>query len=141
MKLLKGTTMRAIFAGLALLVPLAAAYADLPPTPDAGPFAVSVAGLDFKIMDVHVKYPPGYYKTFPMAVLTGCKATHANCRLAKAKNLIGMEVQTANGEYLKPEQGQLHMLQDAFAHAKGPVTLELYRRESGETAKVDFARR
>jgi len=131
--------MRAIPVSLAFLPFLAAARADIAPTPDAGPFMATVAGLDFAIQEVQVKFPPGYTKTFQVAVLTGCKAAHANCRLAKAKHLIGMEVETVNGEALRPEQGRLHMIVDAFR--RGAVTLEFDRRDGGETMKVDFASR
>jgi hypothetical protein len=129
--------MRAILVCFAVL--FCAARADIAPTPDAGPFTLSVAGLDFAIQDVKVKYPPGYTKTFQVAVLTGCTEGHANCTLAKAKNLIGMEVESVNGESLRPEAGRLHQIAQAFKH--GAVKLELDRRDGGEAVTVSFSRR
>lgn len=123
---------------IALLL-AAPAAADMPPTPDAGPSTATIAGLDFAVQDARVRMPPGYYKTFPVAVLTGCQKRHANCRRARA--LIGMEVQSVNGESLQPEQGMLHQLGDIFAHAGKPVTMELYRRDGGLTANVSFSPR
>jgi len=133
--------MRPILAGLALLLALAGARADIAPTPDAGPFLATIAGLEFEIQNVEVKMPPGYTKTFEVAVLTGCTAGHANCWLAASRHLIGMEVESVDGEDLRPELGRLHQIADIFAHAKGPVKIELYRRDGGQQATVSFARR
>ena len=129
--------MRKVFILPALLLAMAVARADIAPTPDAGPFSLSVAGLEFQIQPVVVKYPPGYTKTFQVAVLTGCQAGHRNCTLARRKNLIGMEVNSVNGASLRPEEGQLHQIGEAFK--KGDAALELYRRQGGITVTVSFA--
>ena len=100
---------------------------------------LSVAGLTFAIQPVRVKYPPGYTKTFQVAVLTGCVARHPNCKLAKAKNLIGMEVASVNGATLDPAQGRLRQIGEAFRH--GDVSVELYRRDGADTATVTFSHR
>jgi len=126
------------FAALLIAAP---AIADIPPIPDAGPTTLAVAGLDFTIQPVTVRYPPGYSKTFQTAVLTGCAEHHPNCRLAQAKNLIGMEVDSLNGEALNPRPGRLAMIREAFQHATGDVTIAFFRRGGGEKLTVAFARR
>jgi len=132
--------MRSIFACVALPLLLAAARADIAPIPDRGPFTLEVAGLDFSIQPVSVKYPPGYTKTYQVAVLSGCADGHPNCTLAKQSHLIGMEVQSVNGASLN-EQSRLGTIRDAFAHTRGLVELELYRRDGGESLTLGFARR
>ena len=134
--------MRAIVFGFAMLLGTSAAVADIIPEPDHGPVRATVAGLEFALRSVEVTMPPGYTKTFEVAVLTGCVENHPNCKLAHARDLIGMEVNTVDGESLQPEIGQLTQIADAFAHAKGPVKLELYRRGGdAQTVEVAFARR
>ena len=131
--------MRPILIAVALLLAISAAAADILPEPDHGPAQAIVAGLKFELGSAEVKYPPGYTKTFQVAVLAGCVERHPNCALAHAKNLIGMEVESVNGESLRPEEGRLRQLARAFAHAKQPVALELYRRTGGESATIRFA--
>jgi hypothetical protein len=129
---------------LALMLAGAAARADILPEPDRGPPMATVGGLDFAIQSVEVKYPPGYTKTLPVVVLTGCTDGHRNCELARSKNLIGMEVLMVDGEDLRPENGRVQQIVDAFERksAAKTVTLELYSRGSGsESIKVSFARR
>ena len=134
--------MRVLFVCFALMLSTSAVRADIAPTPDNGPVQVTAAGLKFELQSVEVTMPPGYTKTFEVAVLTGCVEKHPNCAPAHAKKLIGMEVESVNGESLQPEIGQLTQIADAFAHAKGPVKLELYRRGGdGQTVEVAFARR
>jgi hypothetical protein len=131
--------MRVLFVCFALMLGTSAMRADIAPTPDAGPATANAAGLKFELQSVEVKYPPGYTKTFEVAVLTGCVERHPNCKLAHAKNLIGMEVESVDGESLRPEEGRLRQLAKAFAHAKKPVALELYRRTGGQSVTIGFA--
>ena len=129
---------------LALMLAGAAARADILPEPDRGPPMATAGGLDFAIQSVEVKFPPGYTKTLPVVVLTGCTDGHRNCKLARSRNLIGMEVLTVDGEYLRPENGRVQQIVNAFERksAAKTVILELYSRGSGsESIKVSFARR
>ena len=129
---------------LALMLAGAAARADILPEPDRGPPMATAGGLDFAIQSVEVKFPPGYTKTLPVVVLTGCTDGHRNCELARSKNLIGMEVLMVDGEDLRPENGRVQQIVDAFERksAAKTVILELYSRGSGsESIKVSFARR
>ena len=131
--------MRVLFVCFALLLGTSAMRADIAPTPDAGPTTATVAGLKFELGSAEVKYPPGYTKTFQVAVLAGCVERHPNCKLAHAKNLIGMEVESVDGQSLRPEEGRLRQIAKAFAHAKKPVALELYRRSGGDSVTIGFA--
>ena len=131
--------MRVLFVCFALLLGTSAMRADIAPTPDAGPTTATVAGLKFELGSAEVKYPPGYTKTFQVAVLAGCVERHPNCKLAHAKNLIGMEVESVDGQSLRPEEGRLRQIAKAFARAKKPVTLELYRRSGGDSVTIGFA--
>lgn len=127
---------------LALLL-ASPALADIAPPPDQGPPSASVAGLDFAMQTGQVRMPPGYYKTFPIVVLVGCMEGTANCTLAHAKNLIGMEVGTVNGAYLRPEIGRIKQIVDAFTRKSDAktVTLELYSPAPDiEPFKVSFAK-
>ena len=129
---------------LALMLAGAAARADILPEPDRGPPMATAGGLDFAIQSVVVKFPPGYTKTLPVVVLTGCTDGHRNCTLARSRNLIGMEVLTVDGQYLRPENGRVQQIVDAFERksAARSVTLELSSRGSGnESIKVSFVRR
>ena len=135
---------RITLACLAFMLAASTARADIAPEPDRGPPMATAGGLDFAIQSVVVKFPPGYTKTLPVVVLTGCTVGHRNCKLARSRKLIGMEVLTVNGEYLRPENGSVRQIVDAFASksAAKTVTLELYSRGSGsESIKVSFARR
>jgi hypothetical protein len=124
---------------LVILLAASAASADILPVPDRGPPMADVAGLTFQVQDVSVRFPPGYSKTLQVAVLTGCADGTPNCRLAKSRGLIGMEVNSANDVSLEPEQGMVRQIVDAFRRSKS-VTLELYRRGAGgEPVKVRFA--
>ncbi len=134
--------------GLALMLAAAPAGADIPPTPDHGPFMGSAGGLDFAIQSVQVEIGPAngphYYKTNQIAVLTGCTDGQPNCALAKSKNLIGMEVAAVDGQELRPEIGMVRQILDAFANqaAAPTVTLELFSRGSNNPpVKIAFARR
>lgn len=129
------------------LLMTATAHADLLPTPDPGPYSGSAAGLDFSIHSVTVEMGPvlgpHYSKTEQVVVLDDCTDGRPNCALARSKNLIGMEVETVDGQDLRPEKGMVRQILDAFANraAGATVTLELYRRGSdGGTIKVAFAR-
>lgn len=126
-----------------LLLAASPALADIAPPPDQGPPSASVAGLDFAMQTGQVRMPPGYYKTFPIVVLVGCTEGTANCKLAHAKNLIGMEVDTADGAYLRPEIGRIKQIVDAFNSKSGAktVTLEFSPRDTnGQSVKVSFAK-
>ena len=136
--------MRFMLVCFAFIFTAFTARADIAPEPDRGPLMASAGGLDFAIRSVVVKFPPGYTKTLQVAVLVGCTDGHPNCRLARSKNLIGMEVLTVDGEYLRPENGMVRQIVDAFEHkaAAGTVMLELFSRGSGnQSIKVSFARR
>lgn len=136
--------MRCMPVCLAFILAVSAANADILPKPDRGPSMATVAGLDFAIQNVTVKYPPGYTKTLPTVVLTGCTDGHENCRLARSKNLIGMEVLSVDGAGLEPDPGRIQQIIAAFSHGKGTqrVTLELYSRSSaGAAIMVAFARK
>ena len=135
---------RITLACLAFMLAAATARADIAPEPDRGPPMATAGGLDFAIQSVVVKFPPGYTMTLPVVVLTGCTAGHRNCRLARFRNLIGMEVLTVDGQYLRPENGRVQQIVDAFERksAARSVTLELSSRGSGnESIKVSFVRR
>ena len=125
---------------LLLAVP---AGADIAPPPDQGPASASAAGLDFALQSRQVRMPPGYYKTYPVVVLTGCTEGTANCKLAHAKNLIGMEVSTVDGSFLQPQIGRVQQIVNAFTSKSGPktVTLELYSRDTSDKPfTVSFAK-
>jgi len=142
--------------GLVCLVLAAAstAFADMLPTPDRGPSSGNAGGLDFSIQTVTFEMGPvlgpHYSKTGQAVVLDGCTDGTPNCSLARSKNIIGMEVETVDGQYLRPQNGLVRQILDAFANKKaGPtIVLELWRRPPGggtigadnETTKVSFAR-
>jgi hypothetical protein len=129
---------------LAFMLAVSTARGDILPEPDRGPPMATVGGLDFAIQSVEVTFPAGYTKTLQVAVLVGCTDGHRNCRLARFRNLIGMEVLTVDGEDLRPENGMVQQIVDAFERkpAARSVTLELFSRGSGnESIKVSFARR
>jgi len=128
---------------LALMLAVSSARGDIMPQPDRGSPSVSVAGLDFAVQSVAVKFPPGYTKTLQVAVLVGCVSGRANCEIARSRNLIGMEVLTVGGQYLRPENGMMQQIVNAFEHKSSnqTVTLELFSRTSnGPMIKVAFAR-
>jgi len=136
--------MHRMFVLFGLVLAVSAAHADILPEPDHGPPMATVAGLDFMIQSVEVKFPPGYTKTAQTVILTGCTHGHVNCRLARSKSLIGMEVVSVDNSSLRPEHGMIQQIADAFARKKGTqkVTLELYARGSeGSPVKVAFASR
>jgi hypothetical protein len=123
------------------------AHADIPPTPDRGPLTGSAGSLNFAIQPVQVEMGPEngphYYKTQQVAVLVGCTDGQPNCILAKSKNLIGMEVATVDGQELRPENGMVRQILDAFANksAAQTVTIELFSRlPNSKSIKVSFAR-
>ena len=128
---------------LAFMLAAPTARGDIAPTPDHGPPMATAGGLDFAIQSVEAEFPTGYTKTAQVVVLVGCTGGHPNCRLARYRNLIGMEVLTVNGEYLRPENGMVQQIVDAFERkaAARKVTLELFSRGSdSEPIKVSFAR-
>ena len=136
--------MRFMLVCFAFILTAFTARADIAPEPDRGPPMATAAGLDFAIQFVVVKFPPGYTKTLQVAVLVGCTDGHRNCKLARSRNLIGMEVLTVDGEYLRPENGRVQQIVDAFASksAGRSITLELFSRGSGnQSMKVSFVRR
>lgn len=129
---------------LAFMLAASTAHGDIAPIPDRGPPMATAGGLDFAVQSVEVKFPPGYTKRLQVAMLVGCTDGHPNCRLARSKNLVGMEVLTVDGEYLRHENGMMRQIVDAFERkaAARTVTLELLSRGSGnESIKVSFARR
>ncbi len=135
-------------ACLMLLAAIAIARADILPTPDRGPPLGSAGGLDFEVQSVEVEMGPvngpHYQKSEQVVVLVGCDDGQPNCALARARNLIGMEVDAVDGADLRPEKGMVQQIIDAFApNAAAPtITLELYSRASNsDPVKVDFARR
>jgi hypothetical protein len=100
--------------------------------PDRGPAKGSAGGLTFAVKSVEVTLPRGYKKKLQAVVLVGCASDHPNCILAKSKDLIGMEVETVNAEYLRPERGMVQQILDAFRQ-KSPnqkVILSLVSRSS-----------
>jgi hypothetical protein len=126
-----------------VLLLTAPARADITPPPDQGPAAASAGGLDFAMQSRQERMPPGYYKTFPVVVLVGCTEGTSNCTLAHAKNLIGMVVDSVDGDYLQAEIGRIKQIVDAFESQSGAKTvkLELYSRDSpGPSIWVSFAK-
>lgn len=131
---------------LLALVLASAALADILPTPDKGPPIGSAGGLDFQVESaLYMMGPPGrqYSKQEQIVVLTGCTEGRRNCSLAKRKNLIGMQVESVDGAYLRPENGMIQQIIDAFARkGAGPaVTLEFSARDGGQTAQSVAFRR
>jgi hypothetical protein len=125
------------------------ARADVAPEPDHGPPIATVAGLDFAVQTVEEEKGPvvgGRYYSEPeqVVVLTGCTAGHPNCKLAKSKNLIGMEVLSVDDESLHPEIGMVRQIINNFSGKTGKrtVALELFSRGSNnESIRVSFARK
>ncbi len=135
-------------ACFALALAASAARGDILPTPDRGPPMGDAGGLSFAVQSVEVQFGPvngpHYQKTLQVVVLVGCVDGQPNCALARSKNLIGMEVDSVDGESLRPERGMVRQIMDAFASkTAGPtITLELYSRAANsEAVKVGFARR
>jgi hypothetical protein len=134
----------------AFIAPLAvsAALADIAPTPDRGPPIGDVGGLTFMIQAIQVEMGPAngprYSKTEQVAVLTDCAKGAPNCALARAKNLVGMEVSAVDGAELRPEIGMVRQILDAFADPKAPATIVLTFYASAadsQPVEVTFARR
>ena len=134
----------------AFIAPLAvsAALADIAPTPDRGPPMGEAGGLSFMVQSVQVEMGPAngphYSKTEQVVVLTGCAEGTPNCALARAKNLVGMEVSAVDGAELMPEKGMVRQILDAFADAKAPSTIALTfyaRAADSQAVEVKFARR
>ena len=139
--------LRIELACLAFLLVVPTAYADILPTPDRGPPSGSAGGLNFAVQWVEFEMGPingpRYSKSAQVVVLVGCVDGQPNCQLARAKNLIGMEVSTVDGKDLQPEKGMVRQIVDAFKRqaAAPTVTLELYSRPTNKgPIKVDFAR-
>jgi hypothetical protein len=135
-------------AAFAASLVVSAALADIAPTPDRGPPIGDAGGLTFTVQSVQVAFGPAngphYYKTEQVVVLTGCAEGAPNCALARAKNLVGMEVDAVDGRALRPEIGMVRQILDAFADAKAPATiaLTLYARAAdSKPNEVTFARR
>ena len=142
--------MRLGFLAAVFIAPLAvsAALADIAPTPDRGPPMGEAGGLSFMVQSVQVEMGPAngphYSKTEQVVVLTGCAEGTPNCALARAKNLVGMEVSDVDGRGLRPEIGMVKEILDAFADPKAPATiaLTLYARAAdSKPNEVTFARR
>jgi len=136
----------AAFAAAALAA--SAALADLAPIPDRGPPIGDAGGLSFMVESVQVEFGPAngphYQKTLQVVALTGCAEGTPNCALAKAKNLIGMEVEAVDGAGLRPEKGMVAQILAAFADPKAPATIKLTlygRGADGQPVEVKFARR
>jgi len=134
--------------GLALLLAASTARADIAPEPDHGPQAGSAGGLDFAIQSFDVEMGPAngphYHKTLQGVVLTGCTDGHPNCTLAKSRHLIGREVLTVDGHYLRPDIGRVQQIIDAFADktAGGTIAFEFPSRAANTgPVKIVFARR
>ena len=96
-------------AAFAAPLVVSAALADIAPTPDRGPPAGDAGGLSFTVQPVQVEFGPAngphYYKTEQVVVLTGCADPTPNCKLAKTKNLVGMEVSAVDGMGLRAGKG------------------------------------
>ena len=132
---------------LALTVMASAARGDILPEPDRGPPMGSAGGLDFVVEWAEVAWQPlngpHYTKRQQVVVLSGCVEGHPNCQMARARNLIGMEVRTVDDASLQPEKGMVRQILDAFARgSRGrTVILELVSRNSNaEPVKVSFAK-
>ncbi len=135
--------MRFAFVGCVYILAAFAARADIAPEPDRGPPMATVSGLDFAVQSVQVEFGPQngphYYKTLQTVVLTGCTDGHPNCRIAKSKRLIGMEVLSIENASLQPEHGMVQQIIDAFSRSRRTVTLELFARGSkNDPIKVTF---
>jgi hypothetical protein len=135
-------------AAVAAPLVVSAAWADIAPTPDRGPPLGDAGGLTFMVQSVEVEMGPAngphYSKTEQVVVLTGCAEGTPNCALARAKNLVGMEVDAVDGRALRPEIGMVKQILDAFADSKVPATvaLTLYGRAAdAQPVEVKFARR
>jgi hypothetical protein len=142
--------MRLGFLAAVFIAPLAvsAALADIAPTPDRGPPMGEAGGLSFMVQSVQVEMGPAngphYSKTEQVVVLTGCAEGTPNCALARAKNLVGMEVSDVDGRGLRPEIGMVKEILDAFADPKAPATIALTfyaRAADSQSVDVSFARR
>jgi hypothetical protein len=135
-------------AVLAAPLVVSAALADIAPTPDRGPPIGDAGGLTFAVQSVQVEFGPAngphYSKTEQVVVLTDCAEGASNCKLAKTKNLVGMEVSAVDGAELMPAKGMVAQILAAFADAKAPATiaLTLYGRAAdSQPVEVKFARR
>ena len=134
------------WTGVVCLASVLAAFtasADILPAPDRGPPMGSAGGLDFAIQSVQVQMH-GYSKTVPVVVLVGCTDGQPNCALARSRHLIGMLVQTVDGQQLQPRIGRVQQIIDAFGRQEAgrPITFVLYERGSNDqSVTVAFARR
>jgi len=135
-------------AALATPLVVSAALADIAPTPDRGPPMGDAGGLTFMVQSVQVEFGPAngphYSKTEQVVVLTDCADQTPNCALARAKGVVGMEVSAVDGAELRPENGMVGQILDAFADSKAPakVTLTFYARAAdAQPVEVKFARR
>ncbi len=142
--------MRLSFVAAAFAAPfvVSAALADIAPTPDRGPPTGDAGGLTFMVQSVQVAFGPAngqhYYKTEQVVVLTGCAKGAPNCAVARAKNLVGMEVTDVDGAELMTEKGMVRQILDAFANSKAPATIALTfygRAADSKPVEVTFARR
>jgi len=135
------------WAGMVCIVSMVAApsaRADMMPARDRGPPSGSAGGLHFSIQPAREKMPTGYYKSVSVVILDGCTTGQPNCILARSKNLVGMEVESVDGQYLRPENGMVREILDAFASKAGPATVTLALRSAAPdsgTIQVAFARR
>jgi hypothetical protein len=139
---------RIVFVCFALMLTVSTVRADILPAPNRGPPMGSAGGLDFMVEWIAVERGPvngpHYQKRQQVVVLAGCVDGQPNCKLARSRDLIGMEVRAVDGESLRPEKGMVQQIVEAFASktAAQTVTLELYSRASkSEPINVAFARR
>jgi hypothetical protein len=133
---------------LAAALLASSALADIAPTPDRGPPTGDAGGLSFAVQSVQVEMGPAngphYSKTEQVVVLTGCADGAPNCALAKAKNLVGMEVDEVDGKALRPEIGMVKQILAAFADSQAPATIALtFYGSAADSPAVEatFARR
>ena len=140
--------LRILAAALAAPLVVSTALADIAPTPDRGPPSGDAGGLTFMVQSVEVEMGPAngphYSKTEQVVVLTGCAEETPNCKLAKTKNLVGMEVSAVDGAELRPEKGMVRQILTAFADSKAPATIALTfygRAADSKAVEVKFARR
>ena len=131
-QMMTGDTMRFMLVCFVFILTAFTARADEAPIPDHGPPMATVAGLEFAVQSVWLQSSNWmqHSHSLQVVVLTGCTDGHPNCRLAKSKNLIGMEVDSVDDAELQTEHGMVQQFIDAFANKTGKqtVTLELFSR-------------
>jgi hypothetical protein len=124
------------WAGLALALTILGVRADSAPTFEDlyGPPVGEAAGLMFQLE----------FDGPPAIVLGGCLDGVANCALAHAKSVVGMEVVAVDGVAVTPQAGLMRQIQRAFADKAASLTIALALRPrdgNGPPIVVEFARR